>query len=350
MFRSARIKLTSWYLIIIMLISISFSVVAFRILTMELDRVERVQRLRVERQLPERFRMMMPQSENNAELFRLFALEPKVVNEAKERLAALLILINLGILAGSALAGYFLAGRTLNPIKEMVEEQNRFITDASHELRTPLTSLKTEIEVNLRDPQLTLSTAKSLLKSNLEEVGKLQTLTDGLIRMIQNQEGKKILEIKKISLAEITREAMAAVESLAKNKNIIINNEAVEETIEADQSALTEAFIILLDNAVKYSNDGEAVKVTTEKTDGHLLIKIIDQGIGIDEKNLPHIFDRFFRADRSRTKTTGTGYGLGLAIAQQIVYKHHGTISVKSKIAEGSTFTIRLPLKQIKMV
>jgi signal transduction histidine kinase len=140
MFHSARIKLTAWYFLIIMLISVSFSVGIYRVTTVELNRIERMQRLRVERE----DRLLMPSNEVTP---RPPILDPELIAETKNRFKIILFLINLGILAVSTGGGYFLAGRTLRPIKEMLDEQSRFITDASHELRTPLTSLKTEIEV-----------------------------------------------------------------------------------------------------------------------------------------------------------------------------------------------------------
>lgn len=344
MFHSARIKLTTWYLVIIMLISISFSIVVYRVSTSELDRVERVQRMRIERQIPDRFRIL-PLPSNGNDNFRLFFLDPNLVAEVKRRLALLLTLINFGILGASALAGYFLAGRTLNPIKKMVDEQNRFVTDASHELRTPLTSLKTEIEVNLRDDKLTVDSARKLLESNLEEVNKLQTLTDSLIKLIQSQEIGSNFNVEEISLSAIIGDAEKRISHLAKNKQIHIKNTVAEEKIEGNKLSLTELFVILLDNAVKYSSRSTEVTVTSEKTTDAVSVRVSDHGTGIEEKDIPHLFDRFYRADKSRTKTDVAGYGLGLSIARQIVEKHSGTIEVQSKINEGTTFIIRLPLK-----
>src|SRR3989304_6174610 len=133
MFKSARLKLTAWYLAIIMLISVLFSLVIYQGATLELRRMERIQHFRQESSESFR-RFSMP----------AFVLAPEVVEETKQRIRLALVTINLMILAASGAVGYFLAGRTLKPIQEMVDEQNRFITDASHELRTPLTSLRSE--------------------------------------------------------------------------------------------------------------------------------------------------------------------------------------------------------------
>lgn len=314
MFQKARIKLTAWYLLIIMLISTSFSMAIFRVLTSELDRFERIERVRMERRFP-------------------------IIDEIKHRLIMRLITINIFIFAGSAVAGYFLAGRTLKPIADMVDEQNRFITDASHELRTPLTTLKSEIEVNLRDRKLSLTRAKSLLKSNLEEVNNLQTLSDNLIKLT----GNNTVDMGRIQLTGIIREAIRRVSVSAKTKHIAITNDMPNLTLTANALLVTELFIILLDNAIKYSARGKNIRITGGKSDGRVSIRVTDQGYGIRREDIPHLFDRFWRADKSRTKTAAPGYGLGLAIGKQIVDRHHGMITVESTEGKGSVFTVTLP-------
>lgn len=313
-----------------MLISFAFSVAIYKVLVTEFERVERIQRLRRDFQAPFQFRRPV--------------IDPEVLQESENRLRATLILINLAILAAAGVAGYFLAGKTLKPIKDMVDEQSRFITDASHELRTPLTSLKSEIEVNLRAKDLSLQEAKKLLQSNLEEVNHLQYLSDHLIRLTQYQKGNGS-NFEKINLFEITEEAIRKVTNLAKNQKITIRNLIKDQIVDGDRQSLIEMFVIFLDNAIKYSPPGKTVTITSRKLEGSLQIDIKDQGFGIDEVDLPHLFDRFYRADKSRTKKEVGGYGLGLSIAKQIVEKHHGSIKVESKLSRGTVFSIHLPVK-----
>lgn len=343
MFTKARLKLTAWYLLIIMLVSIFFSIAMYGVLTNELNRVEHIQRLRQERQLsmselnsiPLEFRQRVP---------RTFMLDPQLIEETKNRLKTILILVNLGILGTSSLAGYFLAGRTLKPIKEMVDEQNRFITDASHELRTPITSLKTEIEVNLRNKNLSKD-AKKLLESNLEDVNSLQSLSDNLIRLTQYQKTNNNIQFKDVSLAEVIEEACKKVSGLAKHRSITVKNQVKNFSLEGDRQSLTELFVIFLDNAIKYSHKNTAILLTSKKTDHFLNVDIKDEGIGIADQDLPHLFDRFYRVDKSRTKTDVQGYGLGLSIARQIIDRHNGSIEVESEEGIGTTFSIQLPFK-----
>ncbi len=333
MFQKARIKLTSWYLLIIMLISISFSAAMYRALTFELDRVERIQRLRNEHFIPDfdRFTNRPP------------VLDPEIISETKWRIQIVLISVNVVVVIFSAAGGYFLAGRTLRPIKEMVDEQNRFVTDASHELRTPLTSLKSAIEVNLRDKKITLENAKKLLRSNLEDVNNLQTLSDGLIKLTQYRTDVNRTEFSKLFLPSLIDEAVKKVINIANNKKIIIASRVPDINVSGSKPELMELFVIFLDNAIKYSPIATKINITAEKTDGHVRINIEDHGIGIRKEDLPHIFERFYRADKSRTKTESSGYGLGLSIAQVIVKKHHGIISIQSKVNKGTKLTVILP-------
>jgi signal transduction histidine kinase len=328
MFKRTRITLTAWYLLIIMLVSVSFSAVIYRGITNELNRIERVELIRQQRRLP------FPQQ----------FFDPDVVAETKQRVTLMLVAINAAILAGSAVAGYFLAGRTLKPIADMVDEQNRFISDASHELRTPLTALKSEIEVNLRNTNMTLPESKQLLLSNLEEVNNLQTLSDSLMKLTQFTQGNNGLDIASVTIAPVIKEAVRRVSPMAKVKRIAVSVSVPNLTVSGNAVLLTELFIILLDNAVKYSASGKAIRITGKKTDGHAVIHVADEGYGIREEDMPHLFDRFWRADKSRTKTDIHGYGLGLAIGKQIVDHHRGTIAVTSAVKKGTTFTITLPV------
>ena len=131
------------------------------------------------------------------------------------------------------------------------------------------------------------------------------------------------------------------IESLANQKSIEFENELDDVSILGDKESLTELFVILLDNAIKYSPAKSTINISVHKFDGHVEIKIKDRGIGIKASDLPHIFDRFYRADHSRNKEKVSGYGLGLSIAKNIVDLHSGTISANSKPGKGSEFVLK---------
>ncbi len=332
MFQSARLKLTAWYLTRIMAISILFRMVLYRAFTQEVDRSLRVQQFRIY------------QSENPDTLFiQPPPPDPQVFQEASNRIKITLVLINFSIFVFAGGAGYFLAGRTLKPIQEMVDEQNRFITDASHELRTPLTALRSEIEVNLRDKKLALQDAKRLLASNLEEVENLQILSDNLLELAQFQKPNDNPQSTTVVLTEIIDDAIRKVNPLAKEKDITIQKQSDNYRLHGDKQSFVQLFVILLENAIKYSQPKTVVTVTASSFERTIQVMITDQGIGIDKKDIPHIFDRFYRADTSRTKQAVSGYGLGLSIAKKIVAIYKGSVNVKSEKGKGTTFTIQLP-------
>lgn len=327
-----------------MLISLSFSVVIYELISFEVERFASMQRTRIER----RFREGLPPPGTNFldDPFNLPIVDPDLLSETKHRLLLMLIEINGTILIISGGLGYFLAGRTLRPIKEMIDEQNHFISDSSHELRTPLTSLKSSMEVNLRDKNLTIKDARKLIFENIDEVNKLQSLSDQLLQLAQFQKPNGYTKFEKLALSEIVQSAIKKVEPIAKQKNIEIQNETQKIDIEGNKYGLMDLLVILLDNAIKYSPEKKLITVSSHKTDGSIELSVKDEGIGIEGKDLPHIFDRFYRADTVRLKIEAGGYGLGLSIAKKIIDVHHGSIFVKSKINEGSTFVVRLPIRQ----
>lgn len=332
MFTGARIKLTGWYLLIIMTITVFFSFAIFFILSGEIDRGY----TRLEHRY-EQVGGTLPDDPNRPTL-----LDPQILDTAKDNIRTNLIYIDLLIFVASATAGYFLAGRTLKPISVMISEENRFITDASHELRTPITALRTSLEVNLRDKNLDFKEARNLLQDNLHEVEQLQALTDNLLLLAKGSNDNDALNVGQADLKEVVESVVTKLTPLARKKKITLESKVGEITLKADSDKLTRLLVILVDNAIKYSSKETKIEVTGKKTDHRVMIGVSDQGIGIKDSDIVHIFDRFYRADSSHAG--GTGYGLGLAIAKKIVGQHGGTITVKSGLGKGTTFTILLPL------
>ena len=332
MFNKARIALTGWYLLIIMLLSISFSVVIHKILTQEVVRYARIQKIRMERRL------------------HIPIVDDDLVKEITQRIAIALIAINGTIFFIAGGLGYVLAGKTLKPIKEMVEEQNRFISDASHELRTPLTSLKTSMEVHLREKFATLESANSLIKESILEVNRLQTLSESLLQIAQYENNENPIKHEQINIKETILEAIKKTSPLMKSKRIDLINlpagkagQLIDAPVMGSSYALVDLFVILIDNAVKYSQSGSKVYIKMKTLNKSVMVRVIDEGIGIEKKDLPHIFERFYRASSARTKINAGGYGLGLSIAKKIIDEHKGSIAVKSIVGKGSEFIVTLP-------
>jgi signal transduction histidine kinase len=270
-------------------------------------------------------------------------------DEARSRVMWSLVLLSTGVISASGGAAYFLAGRTLKPIELMMDEQKRFISDASHELRTPLTAMKTEIEVTLRDQNLSSDEARDVLQSNLEEVDKLKALSDRLLTLGRLQSQNKNIEFSKCNVSDIGEEAISQVVPMAVKKNMEIEFEPIIDEgaiIEAFKSNLVDMLVILLDNAIKYSQNDSIVGLRMTAHKDTVSIIVDDNGIGISQEDLPNLFKRFYRADTARSRGEIEGYGLGLSIAKGFIERHNGTIRVESQVGKGTRFTITLPRKQ----
>lgn len=333
MFHKSAAKLTGLYLAIIMVISLFFSLVIYQLSTQELARWARN---------PEPIINVVPNSNRYNLRQRLQDSRMEYYEAAKHRVIVRLATINLCIFASGGILSYYLARRTLNPIEEAHAALERFTGDASHELRTPITAMRSENEVALMNPKLTLSQAKKQLQSNIEELEKLTTLTEGLLRLTSLDQSE--LPKKAVSVARLVNEAIEKTSAKAAARHITIEIEKLhKQKVKVNEAGIVEVLVSLLDNAIKYSPEKSTVKVVTALDSKHTRIQIIDQGMGISATDLPHIFDRFYRADAARSKQDSAGYGLGLAIAYDIVSLHNGQLSARSKLGSGSTFTVALP-------
>jgi two-component system phosphate regulon sensor histidine kinase PhoR len=205
--------------------------------------------------------------------------------------------------------------------------------------------MQTEIEVALMNSKLTVQESRALLESNLEEVGRLSTLSERLLSLARLDEHK--LPLVRTSAVTVIEQALDAVQARAGVRMIDLKTKmhAVSDTaIQADSASLAEAIVILLDNAIKYSPEKATIHIDVSVRHKQLFVAIKDKGIGISGTDLPRIFERFYRADLSRTKNAQHGHGLGLALAHKIVALHEGRIEVKSALGKGSTFTLIVPV------
>lgn len=332
-FKNTYVKLTIYYVLVIMSISLVFSFAIYRISSRELNRGLGKQATILKQSPAEKY---LPRVDPDFE---------KIIRtqfiESRNKILSQLIYYNLLILLISAIGSYYLAKKTLKPVEEMVDAQNRFTADASHELKTPLAAMRTEIEVSLRDKNLKPEEAKDLLQSNLEEISKLEYLSNALLKLARYQEEFK-LDFQKLALSEIITGAYEKIESLAKKKEIEFQNTIEDIELKGDKQSLIELFVILFDNAIKYSPEKSKVYISSQKEGEKTIVKIKDEGIGIKASDLPYIFNRFYRADSSRSKEKVNGYGLGLSIAKSIAVLHDGNITVTSQPARGSEFRVKI--------
>lgn len=335
MFQSATLKLTAWYLAILLTISLTFSVVIYQLNYHEISyRLENLQY-----SLTGNSTYPFVNSTNKTQL-NYGPDSPLSVqaNQAAGQMILSLFYINIVILVAGGLGSYFLARRTLRPIEEAHEAQSRFTSDASHELRTPLAAMKAELEVNLRDTHLSESESRELLKSTLEEVNKLIDLTQMLLQLSRMDFDK--LERKPVDIVQLLNKKQEMYKNTSERFNITTVKKAVAN---ANEPAISDLVGILIDNALKYSPKGSKIDIRVFTKRLMVGFEIHNTGALIPENQLSKIFDRFYRLDASRTNGSKNGYGLGLSIAKKITEIHRGDLHVTSN-EEGTTFTFYLPI------
>jgi two-component system sensor histidine kinase CiaH len=327
--RSTTARLAVSYLAIIMVLSIGFSIVFYYTSAQELGR-----------QLPPPSLLTGGVDINPVPGYGQFF--QARIDEGRHALLIRLMLLNGLACIGGALLSYYLARRTLRPIEDAMEAQSRFVTDASHELRTPLTAVLASNEVALRKPSLTLADTKGIIKSNMEEMAKLKGLSDGLLGLAKQDKPARVGP--PVSLQDIAGDGMNHILKAAQAKQIAVEDSVPNVRVRGDRQSLTQAVVILLDNAIKYSPPSSTIQLEGYQKDRHGYISVRDEGSGISPIDLPHIFDRFYRADASRARSESNGYGIGLSIAKKIAEQYHGKIIASSTLDRGSTFTLELPL------
>lgn len=332
MFRSATFKLTLWYLAIIVVISLAFSTVAYHFGTGELGMGLSHQTQRLYRDFP------------------VFTGNPYLrpgrdLQAGSHHILIRLLWFNLVVILLGGGASYLLARRTLRPIEAAHERQQRFTADVSHELRTPLTSLRMNSEVGLMDAQASTADLRSTLESNLEDVSKMELLINNLLRLTRLDTEAAQANYSLHDVSSLITAAVEQVASKASAKGMTITTPpAADATVYGDFDGLLQLLIILLDNAIKYSPEQSTISISLPNPRPlQTEIVIRDEGQGIAPEALPHVFDRFYRADSSRSSQSAEGFGLGLSIAKLIADRHNGSITLASRPGKGTTANLSLP-------
>jgi two-component system OmpR family sensor kinase len=230
--------------------------------------------------------------------------------------------------------------QTLERLENLFTSQQRFLADVSHELRTPLTVIKGNVDLMRRMKRLD----EESLTSIDQEAGRLTRLVGGLILLIQAESGKLALNLKPVELDTLVLEVFHEMRILAGN-NVHLKLADIDQVqVNGDRDRLKQVLLNLVGNAIQYTPQDGTVFLSLAIIGEQARIIVRDTGPGIPAEDLPYIFERFYRAEKSRTRTRTSGFGLGLSIVQWIVENHGGTIKVESKEGEGTTFAIWLPL------
>ena len=269
--------------------------------------------------------------------------EQKLLNKLTEWF---LIGLGLGGLL-TVLASLYLANQALRPIRRSWEQQRQFAADASHELRMPLSIIQANAELMLLHPERTALENSEQISMVLAEAKRMAKLTDQLLLLARTDSGQEELLLCPVRLDQLIRHVVQLFAPLAEMNGIrLVEELAPDVELTGDRDKLQQLFVILIDNSMKHTPASGTIRVALRRRGQQAVVTVEDTGTGIAASDLPHIFDRFYRGDRSRNR--GGGSGLGLAIARWIVERHGGTIAAASKPGHGTTMTVRLPAVRAK--
>jgi len=243
------------------------------------------------------------------------------------------------------IASYILSRKTLKPIIESWKRQNRFIQDASHELRTPLSIIKVKQENLLENPESKIIDNAEDISITLEETNRLTKLIKDLMELAKSDTDQLKLNKEEIDFDKEIKTLAGMYQDVAKTEKKTLNVDLkYNEKIYADNNKLKQLLVILMDNSIKYTKEGNDINIRTYKKDNKFVLEVEDTGIGISKEAIDHVFERFYREEKSRNRQKG-GMGLGLSIAYNIVMAHRGTIKFEKNRDIGTKVIVTLPKK-----
>jgi len=355
--------------------------------TMQLNDAVQNNRFGIQSAQSRRYRTLTALTQVNGEQYRVLVATPLDGTEATlRRLRTLLLWTIPAVLVLASLGGYWISRRALAPVDDItlaaksigiqnlsqrlnvpatgdelqrlsetwndmlarlesaVKRLSQFTADASHELRTPVALIRTTAELTLRRER-SPDTYREALRQVVLESERTSRLVEDLLLLARADAGLPALSLERLDLSPLVRDVCQQGQVLAEERHLQISTEAPEDPVyvEANDPALRRLLLLLLDNAVKYTPAGGRITISVGSDPAGTTVAVRDTGIGIADSALPHVFERFYRADESRNRDAG-GTGLGLAIAKWIAERHHASLEAESVVGEGSTFRVRFPV------
>lgn len=238
----------------------------------------------------------------------------------------------------------------LDTIETTIEEEKQFAADASHELRTPISVIIAESEYGAMD-DATEEERKEALEVILEQGNKMSLLVSQLLAMARNENNRRSIPYEEVNISKVAETVAGELAGKAKERNIKIMTDIQPElSVYADQTGLTRIFVNLIGNAIQYGKENGYIRVELKRLRDEIVVKIADNGIGIQPEHLPNIFKRFYRVDKARTAGNEVHAGLGLSMVQILTKNYDGEINVESTYGEGTAFTLHFPLYENKNI
>lgn len=314
-FHRARLWLTGYYTLGALVILVLFSVVVYGLFAGRLaDRVE-----------------------DPDETLQRIAIQKQVAEKDTEHLRDILFMADGGLLVFMALLSYLLAGMALAPVEAAYEKQKKFTADVAHELRTPLTVMKAAIESEGNAKQLSHEVGTDILA----EVNHMSAMVDTLLFLMRSETSHHE-HMERLNLTVTVHTQVAAMHAYARAREVQLEENLAQECfVEGNAFYLKQLVGNLLKNSIDYNKPGGTVRICLKKEKSSTVLTVRDTGIGISQKDLPHIFERFFKVDQARSAGS-SGTGLGLALVQEIVAMHQGSVQVESDLGQGTLVTVRL--------
>lgn len=277
-----------------------------------------------------------------------YAFADRTIVEDTANLSRSLVIVGIAIMILVLALAWAFSRWALRPVQRAWDSQQQFIADASHEMKTPLTVIMANASIALKKPQATIAEQSQWIEGIQDEAQNMEHLVLDMLALAQPENAAKQDAVaERVNMSEMAERASLQFEALAFERGVMLEDNIDPNVIvSGDPTKLQRLIGTLVDNACKYAEKDTSIGVSLKATGHHCILSVHNWGNPIDPEDIPHVFDRFYRSDKSRDRSNDDGehsFGLGLAIAQKIVQQHGGELSVASSAEDGTTFTARLP-------